>query len=98
MPDRRCAHCFVEIGRDEETAHHSRTKKHDAPMMNYRDLREIPIDSNVAIRERMITYSVLRLAARRTDLTALIPFWESAPVSEKPVGLNRSPRRPGYGR
>ena len=47
---------------------------------------------------RMITLSVFRLAARRTDLTALIPHLESAPVSEKSVGLNRSPWRPGYGR
>jgi hypothetical protein len=29
------------------------------PMMNYRDLREIPIDSNVAIRERMITSCII---------------------------------------
>jgi hypothetical protein len=67
-------------------------------MMNYRDLREIPIDSNVAIREHMITLSVFRLAARRTDLNALIQRLEPAPVSEKPVGLNRSARRPDYGR
>jgi hypothetical protein len=46
----------------------------------------------------MTTLSVFRLAARRTDLTALIPLLESAPMSEKPVGLNRSRRRPGYGR
>jgi hypothetical protein len=30
MPDRRCAHCFAEFGRDEETTHHRRTKKHKA--------------------------------------------------------------------
>ena len=42
-----------------------------------------------------ITLSVFRLAARRTDLNALIPLLEPAPVSEKPVGLNRSPRPPG---
>jgi len=46
----------------------------------------------------MVTLSVFRSAARRTNLTALIPCLESAPVSEKPVGLKRSPRRPGYGR
>jgi hypothetical protein len=45
-----------------------------------------------------ITLSVFRLAARRTDLNALIPLLEPAPVSEKPVGLNRSRRRMGYGR
>jgi hypothetical protein len=43
------------------------------------------------------TNSVFRLAARRTGLgwPALEP--EAAPVSEKRVGLNRSPG-PGYGR
>jgi hypothetical protein len=46
---------------------------------------------------RMITHSVFRLAARRTDLTALIRLLEFAPVSEKPVGLNRSPWRWSYG-
>jgi hypothetical protein len=46
----------------------------------------------------LITLSVFRLAARRTDLTALNPLLEFAPVSKKPVGLNRSPWRPGYGR
>jgi hypothetical protein len=45
----------------------------------------------------LITSSVFRLAARRTSLTALIPLLEFAPVSEKRVGLNRSPCRPGYG-
>jgi hypothetical protein len=38
---------------------------------------------------RMIALSVFRPAARRTDLNALIPLLEPAPVSEKPVGLNR---------
>ena len=46
----------------------------------------------------MIPLSVFRLAARRFDLSRLILRLEFAPVSEKPVGLNRSPRRPGYGR
>jgi hypothetical protein len=46
----------------------------------------------------MITYSVLRLPARRTSLTAGIPKLESAPVSIKRVELNRSPRCLGYGR
>ena len=44
-----------------------------------------------------ITYSVFRLAARRTKRGAQPPKPEAAPVSEKRVGLNRSPR-PGYGR
>jgi hypothetical protein len=44
----------------------------------------------------VITLSVFRLAARRADGTALIPLLEPAPVSEKPIELNRSPRRPGY--
>jgi hypothetical protein len=44
------------------------------------------------------TYSVFRLAARCTDLCGWIPRMECAPVSEKRVGLNRSPRRQGYGR
>jgi hypothetical protein len=48
-------------------------------------------------RKRLITLSVFRLAARRTNLTALIPLREFAPVSEKPVGLNRSPCRWSYG-
>ena len=43
----------------------------------------------------LITLSVFRLAVRRMDLTTLIPLLEPAPVSEKPVGLNRSPRPPG---
>jgi hypothetical protein len=47
---------------------------------------------------RPITYSVLRLPARRTILTVGIPKLESAPVSVKRVELNRSPRRQGYGR
>jgi hypothetical protein len=47
---------------------------------------------------RMITYSVFRLAARRTVLCGWLPRLECAPVSEKRVGLNRSPRRQGYGR
>jgi hypothetical protein len=46
----------------------------------------------------MITYSVLRLPARRTSLTVRIPKLESAPVSVKRVELNRSPRHRGYGR
>ena len=46
----------------------------------------------------LITYSVFRLAARRTNLCGWIPRVECAPVSEKRVGLNRSPRRQGYGR
>jgi hypothetical protein len=46
----------------------------------------------------LITLSVFRLAARRADPTALILRLESAPVSEKPVGLKRSPGRPRYGR
>ena len=39
-----------------------------------------------------------RLPARRTAFSAEIPLLESAPVSEKRVGLNRSPGRQGYGR
>jgi hypothetical protein len=46
----------------------------------------------------VITYSVFRLAARCTDLCGWIPRMECAPVSEKRVGLNRSPGRQGYGR
>jgi hypothetical protein len=46
----------------------------------------------------LITYSVFRLAARRTGLCGRIPRLECAPVSEKRVGLNRFPRRQGYGR
>ena len=46
----------------------------------------------------LITYSVLRLPARRTSLTVGIPKLESAPVSVKRVELNRSPRHRGYGR
>jgi hypothetical protein len=38
------------------------------------------------------------LAARRTDLCGWILPLECAPVSEKRVGLNRFPRRQGYGR
>jgi hypothetical protein len=34
--------------------------------------------------------SVFRLAARRTSLSVGIPPLESAPVSEKRIGLNRS--------
>jgi hypothetical protein len=33
--------------------------------------------------------SVFRLAARRTGVCAMIPELESAPVSEKRIGLNR---------
>src|SRR5205085_6396165 len=39
----------------------------------------------------VITYSVFRLAARRTVLCGWILRLECAPVSEKRVGLNRSP-------
>ena len=42
----------------------------------------------------MITYSVFRLAARRTVLCGWILRLECAPVSEKLVGLNRSPPWP----
>ena len=45
---------------------------------------------------RMITYSVLRLPARRREPSEEIPQLESAPVSVKRVELNRAPRRPGY--
>jgi hypothetical protein len=41
--------------------------------------------------------SVFRLAARRTKRGAQPPGLEAAPVSEKRVGLNRSPRS-SYGR
>jgi hypothetical protein len=34
----------------------------------------------------MITLSVFRLAARRTNITALIPLLEPAPVSENAQG------------
>jgi hypothetical protein len=46
----------------------------------------------------MITYSVLRLPARRTEPSVGIPSLESAAVSVKRVELNRAPRRLGYGR
>jgi hypothetical protein len=39
----------------------------------------------------MITYSVFRLAARRTGSATEAPLSESAPVSEKRVGLSRGP-------
>ncbi len=39
----------------------------------------------------MILKSVFRLAARRTNVGACPPELEAAPVSEKRVGLNRSP-------
>jgi hypothetical protein len=39
----------------------------------------------------LITYSVFRLAARRTVSAAGAPLSESAPVSEKRVGLSRGP-------
>jgi hypothetical protein len=39
----------------------------------------------------LITYSVFRLAARRTGSGAEAPLSESAPVSEKRVGLSRGP-------
>ena len=42
--------------------------------------------------------SVFRLAARRTSLPAWAPKLGAAPVSEKRIGLNRSPRRRDYGR
>ena len=45
----------------------------------------------------MITSSVFRLGARRTGVPGRTPERETAPVSEKRVGLNRSPRR-AYGR
>ena len=45
----------------------------------------------------MIMNSVFRLAARRTKLRAHPPDLEAAPVSEKRIGLNRSPG-PSYGR
>jgi hypothetical protein len=41
--------------------------------------------------------SVFRLAARRTSLCEVAPKPGAAPVSEKRIGLNRSPRRRGYG-
>ena len=53
---------------------------------------------------------IMRLGPLKTDMTAFfawrrgaqaapfgIPWLESAPVSEKRVALNRSPRRQGYG-
>ena len=40
--------------------------------------------------------SVFRSAARRTGLPESAPQSGAAPVSEKRIGLNRSPRR-GYG-
>ena len=36
------------------------------------------------------------LAARRSGVPARVPLLGSAPVSEKRIGLSRSPRRPGY--
>jgi hypothetical protein len=44
----------------------------------------------------MIMNSVFRLAARRTGRRGFPLKPEAAPVSEKRVGLNRSPG-PGYG-
>jgi hypothetical protein len=41
--------------------------------------------------QEMIMKSVFRLAARRTNVGACPPKLEAAPVSEKRVGLNRSP-------
>jgi hypothetical protein len=41
--------------------------------------------------------SVFRLAARRTKLGVQLPEPGAAPVSEKRIGLNRSPRS-SYGR
>jgi len=46
---------------------------------------------------RLIMKSVFRLAARRTKLGSWPPEQEATPVSEKRVGLNRSPRA-SYGR
>ena len=45
----------------------------------------------------VITYSVFRLAARRTGLCRRGSAAGSAPVSEKRVGLSRCPGRQGYG-
>jgi hypothetical protein len=45
-----------------------------------------------------IMKSVFRLAARRTGLLVRISPFESAPVNEKRIGLNRCPRRRTYGR
>jgi hypothetical protein len=44
-----------------------------------------------------ITYSVFRLAARRTFPSSRAPRYGSAPVREKRVGLSRSPGHRGYG-
>jgi hypothetical protein len=41
--------------------------------------------------------SVFRLPARRTSRAGRISRLESAPVSEKPIALNRSRRHQGYG-
>jgi hypothetical protein len=46
---------------------------------------------------KLIMKSVFRLAARRTCFSARIPKLESAPVSEKRIGLNRSPDNQVYG-
>jgi hypothetical protein len=43
----------------------------------------------------MIMNSVFRLAARRTGLSVRALRPKSAPVSEKRIGLSRSPRRRG---
>ena len=48
--------------------------------------------------QELITNSVFRMAARLLELRAKAPQLETAPVSEKRVGLGRYPRRPGYGR
>jgi hypothetical protein len=45
----------------------------------------------------LIMKSVFRLAARRTDLSVRAPKLESALVSEKRIGLSRSPRRRAMG-
>jgi hypothetical protein len=44
-----------------------------------------------------ITNSVFPLPARRTGPAVRLPRLESAPVREKPVALDRSPRHQGYG-
>jgi hypothetical protein len=59
--------------------------------------RSPPLCRNVRVEWTGSTRFVATVHPRRKGPTALIPFLETAPVSEKPVGLNRSPRRPGYG-
>jgi hypothetical protein len=62
-------------------------------------LRISPVRPEVMVSdERHATMkSVFRLAARRTCFAGRTPKLESAPVSEKRIGLNRSPDNQVHG-